>query len=313
MEENKLYVGIDAGGTRTRLVLGDAEGALLGAAEAGPGNYQVIGPEGLSQLIYELLEEVGPGELPEVLCAGVAGAGRLSEQNQLRSALEQKGLARTIRVVTDGRAALEGAHRGGPGVVCSAGTGSIVIGRNAEGHEARAGGWGPILGDEGSAHSLVMQAIRSVLRAVDGAGPDTSLQADLLPALGLGDWDEIIQAIYGGDSTRDRIASACPVVFTAARNKDAVALQVVQKGFSYLGAQVGAVARRLHLASPVTVACMGGVFEELDLLQPSLVAGAGDIELKLTKPQFEARFGALLLAMSSTFSQASESAMSTWV
>jgi N-acetylglucosamine kinase-like BadF-type ATPase len=310
---NNLYVGIDAGGTRTRLVLADAEGALLGTTEAGPGNYQVIGPEGLSQLIHELLEEIAPGELPEALCAGVAGAGRFPEREQLRSALERKGLARTIRVVTDARAALEGAHRGEPGVVCIAGTGSIVIGRNAEGHEARAGGWGPTLGDEGSAHSLVMQAIRSVLRAVDGSGPDTSLRADLLPALGLGDWQEIIQAIYGGDFTRDRIAEACPVVFTAARNKDDVALRVLQKGLSNLGAQIGAVARRLHLASPVTVACAGGVFEEPDLLQPSLIAGAGDIELKLTEPQFEARFGALLLAMSSSFSQASESAMSTWV
>jgi N-acetylglucosamine kinase-like BadF-type ATPase len=308
-----LFVGIDAGGTQTRLVLADADGILSGAAEAGPGNYQVIGPEGLSQLICELLAEAGPTQMPEVLCAGVAGAGRLPEQEELRGALERKGLARTVRVVTDARAALEGAHRGQPGVVCIAGTGSIVIGRNAEGSEARAGGWGPILGDEGSAHGLVMQAIRSVLRAIDGSGPDTDLQADLLPALGLGDWHEIIQAIYGGDFTRDRIAEACPVVLTAARNQDDVAIRVVQQGFSELGAQIGAVSGRLKLVSPVAVACMGGVFEEPDLLQESLVAGAGNIELAFVEPQFEARFGALLLAMSSSSCEASESAVSTWV
>ncbi len=307
-----MYVGIDAGGTRTRLVLADAEGALLGSAEGGPGNYQVIGPEGLTQLIGELLEEVGAGELPEVLCAGVAGAGRLPEQEKLRSALEQRGLARTIRVVTDGRAALEGAHCGEPGVVCIAGTGSIVIGRNAEGLEARAGGWGPILGDEGSAHGLVMEGIRSALRAVDGSGPETSLQADLLLALGMGDWQEIIKAIYGGDFTRDRIAEACPVVFTAARNNDDVAIHVVQTGLSALGAQIGAVARRLKLASPVVVACTGGVFEQPDLLEESLVAGAGDMELEFIEPQFEARFGALLLAMAAASVEVSESAMSTW-
>ncbi|HJP33581.1 MAG: BadF/BadG/BcrA/BcrD ATPase family protein [Candidatus Latescibacteria bacterium] len=307
-----MFVGIDAGGTRTRLVLADAEGTLVGATEAGPGNYQVIGPDGLSQLICRLLEEAGPTDLPEVLCAGVAGAGRRPEQEELRDALEQKGLARTVRVVTDARAALEGAHRGAPGVVCIAGTGSIVVGRNAEGYEARAGGWGPTLGDEGSAHGLVMQAIRSVLRAVDGSGPDTSLQADLLVALGLADWHEIIQAIYGGAFTRDRIAAACPVVFAAARNNDEVALRVVHDGFSELGAKIGAVARRLKLAAPVVVACTGGVFGEPDLLEESLAAGASDIELELTEPQFEARFGALLLAMSASFSEASDAAMSTW-
>lgn len=293
-------------------MLTDAEGTVLGAAEAGPGNYQVAGSDGLSRLIAELLEQVGPEETPEVLCAGVAGAGRLPEQEDLRLALEQRGLARTIRIVTDARAALEGAHRGEPGVVCIAGTGSIVIGRNAEGLEARAGGWGPILGDEGSAHGLVMQSIRHVLRAIDGSGPETSLQDDLLPALGLGDWAEIVQAVYGGDFTRDRIADACPVVFAAARNEDQVATQVVRNGLGDLGAQIGAVARRLALSSPVVVACSGGVFEQPDLLEDSLVAGAADIELQLAEPQFEARFGALLLAMSSAFCQPTEAAISTW-
>lgn len=308
-----MYVGIDAGGTRTRLVLADAEGVLVSATEAGPGNYQVLGADGLGQLIGELLEASGSAELPEVLCAGVAGAGRLPEQEELREVLQRKKLARTVRIVTDARAALEGAHRGEPGVVCIAGTGSIVIGRNAEGHEARAGGWGPILGDEGSAHGLVMEGIRSVLHAIDGSGPETSLHDDLLAALGLADWNEIIQAIYGGGLSRDRIADACPVLFIAARMHDEVALGVIQNGLSELGKQIATVARRLNLPSPVTVACSGGVFEEPDLLAAALGAGAADVEMTLTKPQYEARFGALLLAMSSSFSEASEAARSTWV
>lgn len=307
-----VYVGVDAGGTRTRLVLADAQGALLGAAEGGPGNYQVVGPGALGELIGDLLEKAGPTQTPDVLCAGVAGAGRLPEQEALRAELESRELARTVRIVSDARAALEGAHRGQAGVVCIAGTGSIVIGCNAQGHEARAGGWGPLLGDEGSAHSLVMQAIRGVLRAVDGSGPQTKLQVDLLAALGLEDWQELIQAIYGGGLTRDRIAEACPVVFAAAHNQDDVALRVVQTGMADLGAQIAAVAHRLELDPPVAVACMGGVFHEQDLLQTWLQRGASDTELAFVAPRFEARFGALLLAMSTSFSELPESAVSSW-
>jgi N-acetylglucosamine kinase-like BadF-type ATPase len=97
---------------------------------------------------------------PAVLCAGVAGAGRLAEQVALKGELESRVLAESILVVTDARTALEGAHCGSPGIVCIAGTGSMVLGRNASGEEARAGGWDPVLGDEGSAYWLVLESVR---------------------------------------------------------------------------------------------------------------------------------------------------------
>ncbi|MDP6019419.1 MAG: BadF/BadG/BcrA/BcrD ATPase family protein [Candidatus Latescibacteria bacterium] len=167
---------------------------------------------------------------PAVLCAGVAGAGRLAEQVALKGELESRVLAESILVVTDARTALEGAHCGSPGIVCIAGTGSMVLGRNASGEEARAGGWDPVLGDEGSAYWLVLESVRRALRALDGSGPTTQLRKDLLEVLDLSEWDEIIAGVYGGGLSRERIAEACPAVFAAARSGDQVAVEVIDSG-----------------------------------------------------------------------------------
>ena len=295
---DELYVGVDAGGTHTRMVLADRHGALLAHLEGGPGNYQLLGASRLAALIEALLQQLRPGTSATVLCAGVAGAGREAEQVALGEHLENRGVATRALIVSDARAALEGAHAGRPGVVCIAGTGSMVLGRNAAGDEARAGGWGPALGDEGSAYALVMAGIRRALQAVDGSGRHTRLQQDLLPALGLTVWRDVIAATYGGELTRERIAAACPTIFSAARAGDEVAAEIITSGGMALGAQVAAVARRLHLGSSPAVACVGGVFAQLDVLRAPLAAGAGEFTPQLVRPELSASLGALLLALS---------------
>ena len=280
------------------MVMANGQGELLASVAGGPGNYQQLGVDNLGTLIQELLEQIRPSTRPTMLCAGVAGAGRAPEQLVLQGHLETRGLVGRALVVSDARAALEGAHTGSAGIVCIAGTGSMVLGRNAAGQEARAGGWGPTLGDEGSAYALMMAGIRMALRAVDGSGRGTCLQQDLLAALELSDWNDIIGAVYGGELSRERIAAACPVLFSAARAGDVVAVDVIACGGRALGAQVAAVARRLDLGASPAVACAGGVFAELDALRGPLAAGAGDMTLELRRPDLPACLGALLLALS---------------
>ena len=308
----ELFVGVDAGGTRTRMVLGNRLGNLLDRAEGGPGNFQRLGAEGLGSLIEDLLGHVQPASAPVVLCAGVAGAGRVPEQLALRRELERRALAGRILVVSDARAALEGAHGGSAGIVCIAGTGSIVLGRNSAGEEARAGGWGPVLGDEGSAYALVLDGVRAALRAVDGSGTDTRLQEVLLEALGLADWNDIIAGVYGGGLSRERLAEACPTVFAAARAGDRVAAHVIEAGARALGAQIAAVAQRLRLAAPVAVACTGGVFAEMEALRASLAEGAEGVTVQLGSPQLSAHLGALLLALRAAGVSVPEAALARW-
>lgn len=318
MTHTQLLVGIDAGGTHTRAVLAHTDGDLVAHATGGPGNFQRLGAQSLAQLCADLVGQLLTGRSsatrPVALCAGVAGAGRPAEQAELAQRLTAAGLACQVQVVSDARAALEGAHGGGAGIVAIAGTGSIVIGRNRAGEVARAGGWGPVLGDEGSAHGLVLGGVRAVLRARDGWGPATALASTLQTALGLHDWDEVVGAVYGGRLGRDRLAAACPAVFEAARAGDPVATEILEDGARCLGQQAAAVARQLGLRGVVDVACNGGVFQELDYLwTPLHTAAAGArVALRQRTARLPALYGALLLAATTAGLAVPAAAVEEW-
>ena len=292
-------VGIDGGGTRTRAALVDVSGQCLKLVAGGCGNYQLIGLEGVERLLAQLLDELGTaGEPIEALCAAMAGAGRPGEQKAIANLVQRQGWARKVCAVSDALGALEGAHGGAAGIIAIAGTGSIVVGRNGRGECARAGGWGPLLGDEGSGYSIALEALRKVLRARDGWGESTILSERLQETLGLAEWDEIVRQVYGGELDRKRLAALSPQVFAAARSGDAVARCIIDGAGAALGALVAAVARRLDMGGEVDLACAGGVFAECEMLWPALYREARREvqEVRLKKPQMPPVLGAVLLA-----------------
>lgn len=293
-------LGIDGGGTRTRAVLVDASGEIDGWRMGGCGNFQVVGLQGLESLLRELIYELG-GQAKGggvSLCLGLAGAGRPDEQAAIADLVRDRGWADLVCVVSDARVALEGAHGGEAGIIVIAGTGSIVLGKNSAGKEARTGGWGPLLGDEGSGYSIGLEALRAVFKARDGWGKDTSLSEELRRELGLRNWDEAVQKVYGGEIGRERIAGLGPFVFEAARGGDGVAQQIVESAGMALGHQVRAVARRLKIAGAVDLSGVGGVLKERDMLWPALERAAGRQmgELRWRTALLPPVMGAVLLA-----------------
>jgi len=301
-------VGMDGGGTRTRAVLADSSGRFRGAATAGCGNYQIVGLDGVAELTIGLLSSLGLRPLGRrahpssqaglSLCVALAGAGRADEQEAIGERLRELGAATRSCVVSDARAALEGAHGGQPGIIVIAGTGSMVLGINHKGVQVRAGGWGHLLGDEGSGYRLVVEGLRAVLRARDGWGPATQLDEGLRAALDLSNWDQVIARAHGGDLDREHIAAAAPAVFAAARSGDQVATDMIRAGASSLGHQVGAVAGRLDMTDDVPVACIGGVFGEVEAMWPHLERAALQhvLSVRRTPPRLSPVLGALLLA-----------------
>jgi glucosamine kinase len=174
--------------------------------------------------------------------AGVAGAGRQAAREALEQALRDAGVGERVRVGTDVAAAARDALDGDPGIVLLAGTGSIAWGRGADGREARAGGWGALLGDEGSGYALGVAAMKAVVRARDGRGASTALTDVLLSDLSLDGPEAIVP--WAQTAAKARIAALAPRVLELSAS-DPVAGAIVADAALDLGAQARVLAGRL--------------------------------------------------------------------
>jgi len=149
---------------------------------------------------------------------------------------------------------------GGWGLALVAGTGSMAFARAPDGRTARSGGWGYLLGDEGSGYALAVAGLRAVARAADGRGPRTALSERLLAALGLRQPQELIGAIYGGGPDRTALAALAPAVVSAAEDGDEEAIRLVREAAGQLAATAAAAVRALGLeAAAVPTALAGGL------------------------------------------------------
>src|SRR5262249_13889324 len=144
-----------------------------------------------------------------------------------------------FELVTDARAALEGALDGKQGVVLIAGTGSIAMGMNAARHVERSGGWGPTLGDEGSGYDIARQALKAVIASFDGRAPKTVLTDRICEQFGIETAKDLPGVIYSGDHNGDSesvaIASLARLVAEAATEGDEVARDILARAGKDLG------------------------------------------------------------------------------
>lgn len=256
-----LFAGIDGGGTKTTLALVDDDGREL-ARRVGPAG--LVDPrrpaataEMLATLVREALAEAGTGEKPVALCAGLAGVGNEKERREVEAALAASGVAEQVSITTDGEIALEGALGGVPGVLLIAGTGSVGYARGGDGRVERCGGWGMIVGDEGSAWSLGRNALSAALRAADGRGPRTVLLPRFLELLKLSGPRAIPPWV--GRAEKAAVAALAAHVIDVAEAGDAVAVEVVEREARELASHAVALARRLEpWAGAVPVVFHGG-------------------------------------------------------
>jgi N-acetylmuramic acid 6-phosphate etherase len=278
------FLGIDGGGTRTTAWLATrAEGGgftVAGRGVAGPANLHAVGfagaVESLNQAIAGAFDDAKcePGPVGGA-CLAMAGAGREDEQRQFRQWADQRQLAARFRVVHDALAVLTAGTPDGCGLAVISGTGSLVYGQNAAGQSARAGGWGYLLGDEGSGYALALAGLRAVAKAADGRGPATQLERRLLDRLGLGVPADLIAAVYSPSMDRARIASLADVVTSTAALHDPVARSIVAEASANLAELVEACAKKLSLAAenPFPLALAGGAILGSPLLREGLLEG----------------------------------------
>jgi N-acetylmuramic acid 6-phosphate etherase len=260
---NELYLGIDGGGTHTVALLANRDGSILGRGTAGPSNRQAVGTEralaALDEAVSAAFTAAGLTRGPVAsACLGLAGADRPDDQRAIREWAERVHLASKLEVTSDAAILLAAGTPQGCGLVLIAGTGSIAFGQTAEGRRARAGGWGHLLGDEGSAYALVMAALQAVVRAADGRGSATRLTERVLNHWQLTQPQELIAAVYRSGRDRTDLAALAPLVIETAQD-DAVAAALVEQGARELARAGESVVRQLGWQGPIPLALAGGL------------------------------------------------------
>jgi glucosamine kinase len=260
-----LVVGIDAGGSKTRAFAVDREGAVVGRGAGGGANL-LSSPDPAGSIAAALAESLGSAK-PEAVVLSCSGGDRPADREKGRAILTQLvGPTVRIDVTHDAIAALYAGNPAGCGVVLISGTGSIAFGRNDEGDERRAGGWGYLIGDEGSAVWLGLEGLRAAAHHADGRGAGTTITAHVLRELGVASFMEVIPQLYGRPHPAPAILAAMRAVGRATAEADAIAVSIVQRGAHALARAASVVAAELRLGDgPVYLA--GGAFESLPSLE----------------------------------------------
>lgn len=294
-------IGVDGGGTATRIAVAEDDGRELLRRTGAAGLIDPRKPAASATALVRLIREVAAESntpLPVgALCAGLAGAGATHHRDRILAELATAGVADRLAVIPDGEIALEGALAGTPGILLIAGTGSGAWGRGEDGRVARCGGWGMVVGDEGSGYAIARAALRAVLRAEDGRGEATALLPPLLAALDVAEAGDVPARI--GAAEKAEIAALAPLVFRQAASGDGVAAGIVDHAVTELARHVKALIDRLGpWSAPVPVVFHGGVFREPALAESvESRLGAGAVSVVRREAAADAVTGAVRVAL----------------
>jgi N-acetylglucosamine kinase-like BadF-type ATPase len=247
-------LGVDGGGTTTEAWLAEPGACILGRGTSGPSNAKAVGLEAarraLESAISAAFNAAGLAHAPvDAACFGLAGFDRPADREILREWAGAACWAHHLMMVNDGDLVVAAGTPKGWGIGIIAGTGSIAVGRTPDGRTSRAGGWGHLIGDEGSAYTVVLDALRLVACRADGREPyppgRDRLSERLCTALGVGDVSQIVTTIYAPDFDRARIAALAPEVLEICSENPDIGVRLLVPAGAALAEMVIAVARSL--------------------------------------------------------------------
>jgi N-acetylglucosamine kinase-like BadF-type ATPase len=268
----RLFLGVDGGQSSTTALIALEDGTVVGSGRGGPCNHVTAGESAarFTRVMTECVNQacasasIDPAAANfTAVCCGMSG-GAEDKESLVRNILRTQHLS----VVTDGEIALTGALAAKPGIIVISGTGSLCLGRNAEHKLARAGGWGYIFGDEGSAFDIARQATRSALRFEEGWGPNTALYQLLLAATNEPTANAMLHRFYSDAWPRLRVAQIAVLVDTAAAGGDPIAQAIMDQAAQSLSMLAACVRQQLfHSNEECSVSYAGGAFQSGFLLE----------------------------------------------
>jgi N-acetylglucosamine kinase-like BadF-type ATPase len=266
----KYFLGVDAGGTKTRAVVIDESSTILGEAFGGPANYHNVGlveaTTNVVATVAQLLEKVKLSQKDISWCTiGIASCDTQKDYKLLFDAFSQGPFSEMkdrLIVINDAKIGLYSATLP-PAIVVVCGTGANVYGKNAHGDEALAGNWGMFLGDKGSGYILGKRLFETMMEVYDGMTVETTiLTQKLQERLNVSSSEEINDWYNEAKPSVHQISDFAVMVIETAEEGDEVARQLVDKTIKELGRALMTVVRRLKMENEaVRLVTTGGLFE----------------------------------------------------
>ena len=296
-----LFMGIDGGGSTLRVAIVNAELETLNALRAGAVNPSVIGrAEAAKRIQAGIRDALNRSALPSERIAaagiGVAGASNLHSEDWLLEVMRPLLPASRLAASSDLEIALVGALAQPQGILLLAGTGSAALGIKPDGKRLQTGGWGYLLGDEGSGFWIGARLLRHVIRLHDGGaqGEAAALSRACLNALDLSEPGELIAWVYrSGMAPSLRVGSLAPFVLERAEAGDEIALDILRCAAMHLSRQVEILRSSLAYAE-APIAFAGGLLDKDNWLSRELARRLGLARRPVAK--YPPVIGAALLA-----------------
>ncbi len=273
MSAPELLLVVDGGGTKTQAIVTDLAGTVLGRGLGPSSNLHNVGFNETCRALTEAIEGalmhvLGPGVRAAgpgwrsariaAACFGLAGVDAPEDEVQMARWVREQTIAARFMVVNDAELVLAGGTPEGWGVALISGTGSVCLGRSRDGRTARVGGWGPLLGDEGSGYDIAMRALRLATQAADGRAAAPALLKAVLEHWSLRDPAMLIRFVHDPARTPAELARLATVALALAVKGDAAARCVVDEAARELARHVDTVVRSLRLKRP-PLAVAGGL------------------------------------------------------
>lgn len=260
-------IGIDGGATKTLLKISDLQGNLLSVCEGSPSNINSMSKDdiicNLTNVIENGISKIGESKADcRAICLGTAGAGRDEEKNILKEIIKNIGFQGCDKIIVadDAITALYAGNGEGKGIVLISGTGSICYGRNDKGELCRCGGWGHIIGDEGSGYYIGLRALNLIMKSFDGRERETLLTPIILKHIELNKPEDIINYVYRSGKGKKEIASLAKCVDEAYLQGDSLAEEILEDASTQLYLCTETVVEKLGFSKkPVKIIINGSV------------------------------------------------------
>ena len=304
----RYFIGIDGGGSKTKCVLCDESINILFQTQSGPSNFLTIGTETVSETIVNLISEccshenIATSQIENIVL-GTTGAGREGDAVRLEEAVIAKAKSSNLelnsfKVVSDARIALEGAFAGQPGSILIAGTGSIMFGKDKEGTIQRVGGFGRLIGDEGSGLTLGRKGLNLIAKYYDGRGKETILRDKVEKLFAIDDQSQLITKVYGDQF---RIQDVAPLVIESAAEGDLLCKEILDDQTNEILLHIMAMQNKLD-DEQMKVVFIGGTITNENAYSNMLKEKINTYLPKtiIQKPEYPPEIGAIIIAKQNT-------------